>query len=625
MKKATAEAPAEKLVSRRQAERLAVELPIAVRAVQRGAASEHTRTIDLSRGGVSFVTRKAYRAGANLRLSFLELHDLAPAAREIAAQVVRVLPARASGGAIVAVRFSDTERANLIFGELLRARTRTASALLGIIQALSPGAKLEAVVEGICRTTQRAMDAERVLLFLHDAQDKILRALAGDAGGAREARSGEGVTGKNVAAAPLTNFASLAANSRFRAALETYFVESIRSVLCVALPEEGGASPGLLVVVNKHYGIFTREDEALGQAIASQISMVLREARLFESIRNLKNYNERILESIATGILTFDPLGKLSTANRAGSEIFGLRMGADAGKEFGALFGSPANARLKALTEDVLAKQLGRAAYDVRFLRGDGANRSLNLSGLPLQDGQGKSLGGVLVAEDITQEQRMMSTLCRYMAREVAEHLLQNKDKLKLGGTRAEVTILFTDIRNFTSLSEQLDPWDVVNLLNAYFPRMINVIFRQQGMVDKFIGDAILAVFGVPFAREDDAVRAAHAALEMRRELRAVNQERARKGKITVEMGIGITSGTVVSGNIGSERRMDYTVIGDPVNLAARLEGLTKEVQRRILINERVQKAICKQIPCESLGLFEVRGKKEKVPVFAIETHDEES
>ncbi|MBZ5561353.1 MAG: PAS domain S-box protein [Acidobacteriia bacterium] len=627
MKKSAAKAQAQRAVLRRQSERLAVELAVAIKGVKRGVPSEQTKTLDLSRGGVSFFARRTYRHGMRLRVSFLEVQDLSPEIREVPAQVVRVLPARPGQESVVAVRFGDVERANLIFGELLRARTRTSSALLGIIQALSPGAELETVIEEIRLATQRAMDAERVLLFLRDPQAEVLRARTADPAGLAVFRVslGEGLVGRAAAAGPLTNVPSLAADPRYRPDLETYFDEHTHSVLCIPLLEEDGVSPGVLVIMNKRYGPFTREDEALGQAVATQISSVLREARLFESIRNLKNYNERILESIATGILTFDPAGKLTTVNRAGSEIFGLRASAEAGKGFATLFDSPANARIKALTEDVLTKQHGRAAYDVRFLRGDGSNLSLNLSGLPLEDAHGKSLGGVLVAEDITQEQRMMSTLCRYMAREVAEHLLQNKERLKLGGTRAEVTILFTDIRNFTSISEQLDPWDVVNLLNAYFPRMINVIFHQQGMVDKFIGDAILAVFGVPFAREDDALRAARAALEMRRELRAVNRERSRKGKMTVEMGIGITSGTVVSGNIGSERRMDYTVIGDPVNLAARLEGLTKEVQRRILINERVHAAIAKEIPCESLGLFAVKGKKEKVPVFAIETQDEES
>ena len=627
MKKSITGTPADTAASRRQTERLAIALPISIRVQGRGEAfTEQARTLDVSRGGASFTARRSYRAEMNLRLSFPELQNLPAGRQEIPAQVIRVSKLGRGNNTAVAVRFLDADLANLIFSELLRARIRTSSALLEIIQALSPGAEVGAVIEDICRATERALEAERVLIFLHDPQQEALRARAQVAGRAGEfqIRWGEGLVGKAAEGGQLTNVPSLAADPRYRPEIEKYFDERTRSVLCVPVSKENGVSPGLLVILNKRYGPFTREDEGLGVAVASQISVVWREARLFENIRHLKNYYERILESIATGILTFDRLGKLTTINRGGTEIFGFRTNAEVGKDYATLFAGMANVRLASLTEEVLTKRHARKAYDVRFLRHDGASFSLDLSALPLQDTQGNFLGGVLVAEDITQEQRLMNTLCRYMAREVAEQVMQNTDEAKLGGKRAEVTILLIDIRNFTSISEQMDPWNIVELLNAYFPRLINVIFRHQGMVDKFIGDSILAVFGVPVPHEDDALRAVRAALEMRKELSAINRERAHKGQMTIEIGIGITSGTVISGNIGSERRMDYTVIGDPVNLAARLEGLTKEVQRRILVNERVQAAIGKEIPCEALGLFTVKGKREKVPVFAVKIPEEE-
>lgn len=466
------------------------------------------------------------------------------------------------------------------------------------------------------------MDSERVLLFLREPQQATLRARVREGGRLREFQvsSGEGLIGKVAEGGRITRVANLKRDRRFRPEVETYFDDQTRSVLCAPLAEENGASLGLLVIVNKRYGPFTLEDERLAAAVAHQISAALREARLFEEIRNIKNYNEAILQSIAAGVSTFDKSGNLVTVNRAGSELFGLESRAEAGKHYRTLFDRTANARLCSLLEDVLGKQRRRTAYDVRYLRPDGAGFSLNLSALPLQDVKGNFLGGVLVTEDITQEQRLMGTLCRYVAREVAEQILQDKDQIKLGGTRTDVTILITDIRNFTTISEQMDPEEVVELLNTYYPRMINVIFRHQGMVDKFIGDAILAVFGVPARREDDALRAVRAALEIRQQVNEINQERARKKQFAIEIGIGITSGAVISGNIGSERRMDYTVIGDPVNLAARLEGLTKELGHKILVNDRVRAAVEKEIPCEELGLFKIKGKQEEVPVFAVKT-----
>ena len=625
MKKSSSKAQAGKAATRRQAERLTIELPIAVMPSGRGKArKEMTRTLDLSRGEISFVARRPYRVGANLRVAFMDLQHLAREFREIPAQVVRAVPLVSSKQTAVAVSFHGADLANLIFSELLRVKIRTSSALLGIIQALSAGVDIGAVTQQICKTTERAMDAEKAILFLRDPQQPVLRARTEIAGRMEEFEipAGEGLVGRAAEAQGITNIPSFSAGLRHRPGAEKYFDEGTRSVLCVPLSKDNGVSPGVLVLLNKRYTAFNREDEGLGIAVANQIALVLREARLFEDIRGMKDYYERILESIATGILTFDKQGKLITVNKAGSHIFGFQSSTDVGKDLAELFRGMANARIASLTGDVLAKQVGAPGYDIRFLRGDGASLSLNLNVLPLHIMHGKPMGGVLVAEDITHEQRLMNTLCRYMAREVAEQVLQDKDKHKLGGTRMDVTILLTDIRNFTSISEQLDPWDVVELLNSYFPRMINVIFSHQGMVDKFIGDSILAVFGVPIPREDDALRAVRAALEMRKGLHAINRERARKGQSTLEIGIGITSGTVISGNIGSERRMDYTVIGDPVNLAARLEGLTKQVERRILVNDRVHAAIANEIPCDSLGMFTIKGKREKVPVFAVRIPD---
>jgi adenylate cyclase len=608
-------------VSRRESERLAIELPVSIRfSGSRKAIKEQTRTQDLSRAGASFIARRSCHAGMTLFLSFPELQSLPPKKMELPARVVRVSALSPSNKKAVAVRFEDLALANLAFSELLRGRIRTSSALLGVIKALTPGSEMGTVIEDICWAAERAMEAEKALLFLRDGKRKALNAHSSITGRGEDFQImlGEGLVGKAAEKDKVVNVTSLKKDLRYCPEVEKYFDERTHSVLCIPLSKEDGVSPGMLVVWNKRYGGFTREDETLGRAVGSQISLVLREARLFENVRSLKNHYERILESVATAILTFDRFGNLTSVNRAGTEIFGFRAGTDQAKGFRTLFEGAANARLASLTEDLLTSQRGRKVFDVRFLRRDQTNLSLDVSALPMQDMLGDFLGGVLVAEDITHEQRLMNTLCRYMAREVAEQVIQDKGKGLLSGTRMDVAVLLTDIRNFTTISERMDPWDIVELLNTYFPPIINVIFRYQGMVDKFIGDSILAVFGVPSPRPDDALRAVRAAIEMRNQLEKINQERARKNQMTIDMGIGITSGTVISGNIGSERRMDYTVIGDPVNLAARLEGLTKEVKRRILVNERVYAAIHKEVPCEALGEFAIKGKTEKVPVYAI-------
>jgi adenylate cyclase len=227
-------------------------------------------------------------------------------------------------------------------------------------------------------------------------------------------------------------------------------------------------------------------------------------------------------------------------------------------------------------------------------------------------------IGLVLVIEDVTEKRRLMGTLSRVVSRQVAEQLLQSGE-LKLGGERKHVTVVMTDIRNFTPMSETYAAEDIVMMLNDYFSRMIEVIFRYEGTLDKFIGDAIMAVFGAPVAHHDDPERAVRAAIEMRQKLREFNEDRRKAGKWTIETGIGICNGEVVSGTIGSDERLEYTVIGDAVNLSARLENLTKQFgECKILMNEPVHDAIKDLIPTRLLGEEKVRGKRRAVKIYGV-------
>lgn len=221
--------------------------------------------------------------------------------------------------------------------------------------------------------------------------------------------------------------------------------------------------------------------------------------------------------------------------------------------------------------------------------------------------------------EDITQEQRMMSTLSRYVDRRVAEQLVKNQDSLRLGGVNLKVTILFSDIRDFTTLSEKLGAEEIVELLNDYFSRMVRVIFANGGTLDKFIGDAIMPVFSAPIQHGDDPIRAVKAALDMRKELKAFNADRRTKAKVEIQNGIGIGYGEVISGNIGSEQRMDYTVIGDAVNLSSRLEGLTKSYKQKILISESVCREVKNVVPCVRLETVRVKGKEQATEIYGID------
>ena len=209
-------------------------------------------------------------------------------------------------------------------------------------------------------------------------------------------------------------------------------------------------------------------------------------------------------------------------------------------------------------------------------------------------------------------------TFSRYVTNQVAEELLRNPETISPGGKNREVTIVFTDIRDFTAFSEKHTPEEVISQLNEYLSVMIDVIFEYEGTLDKFIGDAIMAVWGAPLCHDDDAFRAVRAALQMQKKLGELNEKWKSEGKEALKIGIGINTGTAIAGNIGNLRRMEYTVIGNSVNMASRIEGLTKEYKIPIIISESTYQRVHEHVTVIKLESVKIRGKSESVPLYGI-------
>ena len=216
-------------------------------------------------------------------------------------------------------------------------------------------------------------------------------------------------------------------------------------------------------------------------------------------------------------------------------------------------------------------------------------------------------------------EKRKVSRLFgRYVSRDVYTQLMANPGLAELGGGRREMSVLFSDLRGFTSITEKGNPEALVQQLNEYFTRMVEIVFRNGGTVDKFVGDMVMALFGAPLDDVNHADDAVTTAVEMVRELGELNRRWAGEGRIQLDIGIGVSSGSMIAGNIGSSAIMSYTVIGDNVNLGARLESLNKEYRTRIIISEATRARLNRSYEMRPLGGVVVKGQTRTVEIFEI-------
>jgi adenylate cyclase len=216
-------------------------------------------------------------------------------------------------------------------------------------------------------------------------------------------------------------------------------------------------------------------------------------------------------------------------------------------------------------------------------------------------------------------EKRVVKKLFgRYVSKDVYQQLIGNPELAELGGKRRDMTVLFSDIRGFTTVTEKGDPEELVAQLNEYFSRMVAIVFRNQGTVDKFVGDMVMALFGAPLDDQAHAEHAVATAVEMVRELGELNRKWAAEGRVQLDIGVGVNSGGMIAGNIGSSSIMSYTVIGDNVNLGSRLESLNKDKGSRIIISDATRSLLTGQYEIRPLGDVVVKGKTRPVAIFEV-------
>ena len=411
--------------------------------------------------------------------------------------------------------------------------------------------------------------------------------------------------------------------------------ETMHSAMVVPL-DTPNAQLGVLILNSVYPDFFNRDRFQFIESFAGLAAGMLHNCELFDELRDqlrrveaLERYQGSVFSSMTNLLLTIDDDGKLHYFNRVAAERLGLN-DQDIGSSFGTLFQATLDRRILNAIER--SEKSGEEVLGIEGIlkRSDGSlDFSLNVS--PLRGKRGRHEGLTLLFTDQTAERELKSQVsvvkeerrvvkdmfARYLSNELVDTIMQSPELVRPGGDKKQATIFFADIRGYTAFSETREPEYIIEVLNDYFTEAVEIIVNYRGYIDKFIGDAIMAVWGVPLVSEaEDAVNAVSCAVEIQERVRARDRSFFRGPASKLKVGIGMHTGQLVAGNLGSSRRMDYSVIGDTVNVAARLEGVAAAGD--VVITEDTRDLIGDRFKLQQLKPVKVKGKAEPIHVFRV-------
>ncbi len=498
------------------------------------------------------------------------------------------------------------------------AQQKKVESLLKVANALTSQLDLTSLIQTIMGKAREILDADRATLFLIDRERKELWSKVAQGEALKEIRMPQtaGIAGHVATTGRPLNIPDAYDSDLFNPAFDKQSGYKTKSILCMPIRDRDGEVMGVTQLINKARGVFTEDDEQLLAAFSAQAAIALQNAQLFESVLNLKDYLESVLNNLSNGVLSVDRQNRLTMANRAAKKILELAEDLDTSAPISELLGEAAP--MAERFQEVVESRKEIVEIDRDYQTSKGTPISLNLNIQPLKDSNGESMGGVGILEDMTSEKRTRSMMTRLLSKDVAEQLMSGDWEALMKGSRQDVTILFSDIRSYTTLTEQIGAQETVEMLNEYFSYMVDVIFNHGGTLDKFIGDALMAIFGAPVHHPKNAIHGVHAALEMFDRLKALNEVRTSAGKVPIRIGLGLSSGEVLCGTIGSEKKMEYTAIGDGVNLSSRLEGATKQYGVDILISEFTYRRAATECRVRQIDWVKVKGKLQPVTVYEL-------
>ena len=413
---------------------------------------------------------------------------------------------------------------------------------LDIVSDVTAEIDLGSLLQRVMVEATRMLNADRSTLFLNDEKTEELfsRVAMGEGIGEIRLPNTVGIAGAVFQSQETVNIPYAYADLRFNPSFDKQTGYFTRSILCVPIINKDGKCIGCTQALNKKGGGFTDEDESRLKAFTQQVAIALENAKLFEDVAKERAYNHSMLTSMSNAVITINDEGKIITCNKAGLKILKIRSTDIIGKTTEEFFTNGRSWILEKIKDCDETKE-DDILMDAEFEVGTEEEENLetvsaNISFLPLenQDPDGRTdqtdshLGTLIMIEDISDEKRMKSTMSRYIDPGIADQLLGDGTDI-MGGQDTSATILFSDVRSFTTITETLGAQGTVSLLNEYFDIMVAAISDQGGMVDKFIGDAIMAAFGIPVAHEDDEDRGVRAGINMIKHLWEWNEQREKE------------------------------------------------------------------------------------------------
>ncbi len=501
---------------------------------------------------------------------------------------------------------------------------RNLQALADVGRVVNSSLNLTTVLNEVIDTIIRLTGAERAFLMLRNEREEmdivVARNWEKESLATGEYEISRRIVGQVVAEGEAVLTTNAQADPRFTG-FDSVIAYNLRSIVCVPLKVKGLLT-GVIYADNRvQEGLFSERERALLLAFADQAAVALENARLFDSVRRtlgevteLKNLMEDVFASIASGVITADVEGIITLCNQAAESILN--------RPAVSLLGSSLADWFTNLAPDLDRKIHAVQVEDQRFL-GVEVNPEVDSRGMlslvlnltPLKAAGQDTRGVAIVVDDLTEKRRLEAQR-RLFGRMVSPAVIDalDPDSLELGGRRAEITTLYADIRGFTSFSEAMDPEALVSVLNSYLAWAARAILEEEGTIDKFLGDAVMAWFNAPILQPDHTLRAVRAALAIREGILALHRDMPPEYQLS--FGVGIHSGEALLGLIGTQERLDYTAIGDSVNTAKRLQENAAKGQ--ILISQVAAKHVAGIVELKEVPPVQAEGKQQPIPVFEV-------